>query len=191
MARGRAASKIRRIINKARRRALMDVGRYVRAQAAKYPPQKPTTTYRRTGTLGRSIAVEDRVRRSGNRYWIEVGTNVPYARFVEYGTGLYGPEKRLIEPKSAKALAWEVPGAALGKLGGRQTVLIAYGIARRKGKLVRSQKHDVHMVFAHHVRGFEGWHFMRKAFMSRTTRRYFRARLIQMLEEIKRDLSVI
>ncbi|MCD6289853.1 MAG: HK97 gp10 family phage protein [Anaerolineae bacterium] len=110
-AKGKSA-KIRHIVNNARRRALMDVGRYVRAQAAKYPPQKPTTTYRRTGTLGRSIAVDDRVRRSGNRHWVEVGTNVPYARFVEYGTGAVWAEETVNPPQDGE-------GAGVGGDGGR------------------------------------------------------------------------
>ncbi len=182
-------ARVRRIINHARRRALIDTGRFVRAKAAKYPPQKPTTTYRRTGTLGRSIAVSDRVHRRRNVHWIEVGTNLYYARFVEEGVGLYGPRKRLIRPLRARALAWRVSGARVGKLGGRRTLLIATGVARRRGKIVRSPRHDVHLVFAKFSRGFPGWHFMRNAFEARDSQEYFRRRAIQMLGEIQRDLA--
>jgi len=30
-----------------------------------------------------------------------------YAQYLEYGTGLYGPYKQLIKPKTAKVLSWE------------------------------------------------------------------------------------
>jgi phage gpG-like protein len=39
-----------------------------------------------------------------------VGTNLFYARFVHDGTGLYGPMRRKIGPKTKKALYWK--GAA-------------------------------------------------------------------------------
>ncbi len=39
-----------------------------------------------------------------------VGTNLYYARYVHDGTGLYGPLKRRIRPKTRKALHWR--GAA-------------------------------------------------------------------------------
>lgn len=37
---------------------------------------------------------------------VRIGTNVYYARFVHDGTGIYGPRKRVIRPKRAKALVW-------------------------------------------------------------------------------------
>lgn len=39
-----------------------------------------------------------------------VGSNLYYARYVHDGTGLYGPLRRKIVPKTRKALHW--PGAA-------------------------------------------------------------------------------
>jgi hypothetical protein len=54
-------------------KALRDVGRFVRAKATKYPAQNPDSTYRRTGTLGRSITVSD-VQSSGRGLYVEVGT---------------------------------------------------------------------------------------------------------------------
>ena len=38
------------------------------------------------------------------------GTNVHYAAYQEFGTGLYGPRKRLIRPKNAKVLRWKKRG---------------------------------------------------------------------------------
>ncbi len=48
---------------------------------AKYPAQRPGSTYRRTGTLGRSWTT--RVNREGGRLVGRVGTNVIYAPFVQ------------------------------------------------------------------------------------------------------------
>ena len=42
---------------------------------------------------------------SGNA--IEVGTNVPYGRWNQEGTGIYGPTGQRIFPKNKKALAWD------------------------------------------------------------------------------------
>jgi hypothetical protein len=43
-----------------------------------------------------------------------VGSNLPYARFVEEGTGVYGPYRRPIVPRKARRLAW-FPATATGK----------------------------------------------------------------------------
>lgn len=51
---------------------------------AKYPAQRPGSTYRRTGTLGRSWTT--RVNREGGRLVGRVGTNVIYAPFVQSQT---------------------------------------------------------------------------------------------------------
>lgn len=39
-----------------------------------------------------------------------VGTNVEYARWLEEGTGLYGPRNQWIYPKHAQALRWPAGG---------------------------------------------------------------------------------
>lgn len=39
--------------------------------------------------------------------WAQVGTNVFYGPYVEFGTGIYGPKKRPIRPTTKKALAWK------------------------------------------------------------------------------------
>ncbi len=63
----------------------------------------------KTGHLRRSITSETRPL-NGGVVGI-VGTNVKYASFVEFGTGIYGPEKKPIAPVTKKALAW---GKVLG-----------------------------------------------------------------------------
>lgn len=37
---------------------------------------------------------------------VEIGTNLYYAPYVEYGTGLFGPAGQMITPRHAKALHW-------------------------------------------------------------------------------------
>ena len=177
-----------RIVNEEKKACLLDTGRYIRAKAAKYPPQNPASTYRRTGTLGRSIAV-GRPYVKGRRAYVEVGTNVPYAPYVEFGTGLYGPRKRVIRPVRARVLAWRVTGAAIGKWQGR-ALLVAMGVKRRKGRTVRHRPMDQYMVFARYVRGFPGWHFMQKAFEAPDSRRYFQTRAALMVKRIRARLAL-
>jgi phage gpG-like protein len=40
-----------------------------------------------------------------------VGTNVEYARYQEYGTGIHGPRKQPIRPVRGKLLAWKRGGS--------------------------------------------------------------------------------
>lgn len=42
-----------------------------------------------------------------------VGTKVPHAKFVEFGTGLYGPRRRLIRPRRAKVLRFWTKGGRI------------------------------------------------------------------------------
>ena len=95
-----------RIQRAERRSALEDAGRYVQAKAAIYPPKPAGSTYDRTGTLGRSITVGE-VHDDGTTGYVEVGTNLHYGPYVEYGTGVYGPKGVPITPKVAKFLAWK------------------------------------------------------------------------------------
>lgn len=69
---------------------------------------------RKTGNLGRSI-VPGYLRKDSAS--VEVRAN--YARYVEEGTGLYGPRKRRIVPKNAKALRWTGGGPSKVRLSGR------------------------------------------------------------------------
>lgn len=69
---------------------------------------------RKTGFLQRNIA-PGFIR--GSSATVEART--PYARFVEEGTGLYGPKKKKIVPKTKKALAWKSGGKSKVRLTGR------------------------------------------------------------------------
>lgn len=53
---------------------------------------------------------------------VRIGTNVEYARFVEEGTGLYGPHKQRIFPTKAQALAFTI--------GGRKVIVSSIAGAR-------------------------------------------------------------
>lgn len=180
---------INRILRDERKRALLDAARYVRSLAARYPQQNPQTTYRRTGTLGRSIAVGD-VKGDASALRVQVGTNLHYAPYVEYGTGIYGPKGQPIRPKTAKVLAWRATGGALARAGLKGGKLIAMGVALRKGRARRWKKHDIYMMFARSVKGFPGWHFMQKAFDDSGARQYFVRRLEDMFQRIQERLSV-
>mgnify|MGYP006921338437 CR=1 FL=1 len=57
------------------------------------------------GDLRASITTEVR-RRTWGPPVVRIGTNMPYARAVHDGTGLYGPQHRRIYPKKGKVLAW-------------------------------------------------------------------------------------
>ncbi len=65
----------------------------------------------KTGTLRRSIHSEVRPISRG----VEglVGTITQYAPYVEFGTGIYGPQKRPIVPRTKKALAWKSEGGEM------------------------------------------------------------------------------
>lgn len=60
-----------------------------------------------TGRLGNNITHE--MGRDAQGQFVRVGTNVTYALHVELGTGLWGPKRAVIRPKTKKALYW--PGA--------------------------------------------------------------------------------
>lgn len=62
----------------------------------------------KTGTLARSISsVVAPLSGSVKGY---VSASASYARYVEEGTGLFGPQHQLIKPKNAKSLAWKGSG---------------------------------------------------------------------------------
>lgn len=63
-----------------------------------------------TGRLRSSITYE--LRQSDHPYAV-VGTDVTYARFIENGTGIYGPHKTPIRPVRAKFLAFKPRGSAV------------------------------------------------------------------------------
>lgn len=71
-----------------------------------------------SGRLRASITHE--LRRERDLPVVRIGTNVKYAGFVHEGTGLFGPFKRLIRPKTKSVLRFEVRGRR-----GRRTVVYA------------------------------------------------------------------
>jgi hypothetical protein len=73
---------------------------------------------RRTGTYGRSITWI--ARRQGKTVFGRVGVNVAYGRYLEYGTGVYGPRHRMIVPLRASVLRFPEPRNPGFTLAGRQ-----------------------------------------------------------------------
>ena len=53
-----------------------------------------------SGRLRQSIKLEDK------KDGILISSNIPYALYLEVGTGIFGPKKQRITPKTKKALAW-------------------------------------------------------------------------------------
>ncbi len=80
-----------------------------RAQIASVAEAKRLTVpIRKTGFLGRNItpgALSDTS--------ALVVSRAPYSRYVEEGTGLYGPKRKKIVPKRAKVLAWRTGAVRL------------------------------------------------------------------------------
>lgn len=106
-----------RVLNAARRLAPVDEGR-LRASLA--------ITYTRVG--GNAVA--------------QIGSNLPYAIFVEQGTGLYGPRASRIYPKRGKFMVWPVKNNS--------------GTGRRRYKGGKTQTH----VFARSTAGMKARPFL-------------------------------
>lgn len=73
----------------------------------------------------------------------KVGSNVEYAPYVEFGTGVYGPSKTPIRPKHKKILAWVSYGA-------RPTTAAGWKQAQKEGRAI----------FAREVRGMRARPFL-------------------------------
>lgn len=174
-----SANQARVIVRAEAGKALTDTARFVRAKAAKYPPKPDSSSYKRTGTLGKSITFTEPQFRADEAS-IEVGTNLDYAPYVEKGTGIYGPLGKPITPKAAKVLAWKSTGKPMTKKGKR----IASGMKLSKGKLRPNPKGDTFMNFAMSVKGTKPWHFMRNAFTDPKSEAYYKARVLTMLKAI-------
>lgn len=84
-------------INDALQQALLKIAERARDHVQAEAPY-------RTGDLRASHTVQDI-----GPGQVGMGTNWDYAAFVHEGTGLYGPKKQRIRPKTKKALDW--PGA--------------------------------------------------------------------------------
>lgn len=61
------------------------------------------------GNLMRAIGRSPVEKKGDDTYFghVGVGPTAPYARFVEEGTGIYGPEKHYIKPLTGNFLVWE------------------------------------------------------------------------------------
>jgi hypothetical protein len=106
------------------------------------------TPARRTGTYMRSITTEV-TRVSATRIHGTVGTNLFYAPYLEYGTGLYGPNRQLIYPKRASVLRFPQPGNPGFTLAGR----------RRSGRAGAAAAY----VYARYVRGIRPRRYAERA----------------------------
>ena len=116
---------LRRRISPTQFKAVLERG--LKAAAIHLEGRVKRNTPVRTGRLRSSIVHKG----GGLRY--EIGTDVKYARYVEEGTGLFGPRKRKypIEPRNKKALAWPATGQTAAGLGrGPQ------GTSKRGGSLI-------------------------------------------------------
>jgi hypothetical protein len=76
----------RRVVNEAKARAPVDTGRL-------------------RSSIGYTIEL------TPSSCILKVGADVPYARYIEEGTGVHGPEKRRIRPTTKKALKFPTPHA--------------------------------------------------------------------------------
>jgi len=73
----------------------------------------------KTGNLQRSMFPPGELT---NKYAIVV-VRAKYGRFIEEGTGLFGPKKHRIVPKTKKALHWTGGGPSKVRLSGRSRVV--------------------------------------------------------------------
>ena len=72
--------------------------------------------------------------------WAKIGPKVFYAKFVELGTGLFGPLHRLIRPVNAKVLAWSANGQQFFRRsvrGSRPQPFIAPSLPAAMGQIRR------------------------------------------------------
>ena len=80
---------------------ISDTIRFIETKAKLNVPQ-------RTGNLFRSISKEGPIKISSSEYVgiVSTGFSAPYARFVEYGTGMYGSRKSPIFSKTGNYMKW-------------------------------------------------------------------------------------
>lgn len=121
------------------RQEMVERGNRVRNAAVRLAP-------RDTGALAGSITME--VVSGPEGPVVRVGSNLPYARFVHDGTGIYGPRGVPIRPVRARMLAWPVVNNRYRQTGGSR---------RYKGG--RTQRY----AFAKQVRGVPPRPFLRDA----------------------------
>lgn len=112
----------------------------------------------RTGHYARSITstvTPEAEAIARNKVEGRIGTNVIYARYLEYGTGLYGPEHHWITPKNAQALRFPAgpvgPGTPFTWAGrqrsGRAGAMAKWVYARRiRGIVPRRYARDAALI---------------------------------------------
>jgi hypothetical protein len=91
-----------------RLKAIGDTKAQLRAMQIATVSEAQALVPRKSGHLQRSI----RPGRVADDFAI-VEARTPYARYVEEGTGLYGPKKKRIVPKTKKAMRWKGSGVRL------------------------------------------------------------------------------
>lgn len=132
----------------------------------------------RTGNLQRNMK-RGPVERIANTYRVPIGfgPTARYARWVEFGTGLYIDPKHgtphLIYPKTATVMSWTEKGAFA-------TPYTGSAIWNQK---IKGGKNPQFRVFAHTTRGQKPVHFLRDAFML-AEKTYVPARLAQLSAEL-------
>lgn len=118
---------------------------------------------RRTGTYTRSIT--HRVYDEGHGMVGVVGTNLPYAQYLEYGTGLYGPAHRWIVPRNAKALRWPRGGGHTSSAGTPTGFQNAPGFRLSGQQRQGAAGKPAQWVYARRVRGIMPRRYARDAAM--------------------------
>lgn len=123
----------------------------VRAGAFELLPLIKQALPKKTSTLARSATVRFE-RPEHGAFLARIGTHLPYAAYVEYGTGIFGPRQRLIVPVRAKALRWFAP-VQVGMTGDGRAV---YRSAKtRSGQTTVARKADIAAIFRTSVRGMK------------------------------------
>lgn len=106
---------------------------------------------KKTSTLARSATVRFE-RPEAGAFLARIGTHLPYAAYVEYGTGVYGPRQRPIVPVRAKALRWFAP-VQIGTSGEGRPVFRS--AKTRSGQTTVARKADIAAIFRRSVRGMK------------------------------------
>lgn len=98
------ASELQRVFTSPQGPVVLDL--YKRANRVKNQAVRNLTAQKAvdTGRLRASVTVEMSV--EAGKPLARIGTNLPYGRYVEEGTGIYGPRGRPIRPRSARVLRW-------------------------------------------------------------------------------------
>ena len=122
-------------------------------------------TPKQSGALGKSMRSIKTA--FGERKLQATGSPEKYVEAVEGGTGLFGPEKKLIKPKTAKALRW-----------------IDIGIRQIKGKR-KGKKGSGKFIFAKSVKGFKGFFMFQKT--KPRAQRLLRVEIIKTVKKLAKN----